>query len=264
MRSTKVKVGGRLGATVAVLVLGSVVQAAPTAQQKCDRKRFDAAANYVSCQQKAVGKEMSGGFRSTQDFGVASLKCTSKLAAKWESFRRSVALSGTVCAGERWMDNGSTVTDLLTGFEWEKKTTDPGTGPNPADIHDVDNTETWSSGGAAATGSIFTSFVPGLNSAGFAGQSDWRLPDYAELMSIMTVESTKTSPVCANPPCIPPVFGPTAMVPPTYLGGYWVSTTPLFSSSLAYWVDFRDGPVHSLVIMPKYVGQSVRAVRGGW
>ncbi len=48
---------------------------------------------------------------------------------------------GTSCAAARFEDNGdSTVTDHLTRLVWEKKATVAGSGTDPSDRHDVDNT----------------------------------------------------------------------------------------------------------------------------
>lgn len=264
MKSTRRSRIANAAILAATLLLWDAAEAAQTPDQKCARKRFDAAANYMACQQKVIGKLSSGAFRGNLDFGAASLNCTIRLDAKWDGFQKALALAGTVCVGDRWVDNGPTVTDLLTGFEWEKKTTDPGSGTNPSDLHDVDNVETWSQTGSEASGTIFTSFIPGLNSAGFAGQSDWRLPGYSELMSILTPDLPKEYPICASPPCIPSVFGPTAMVPPTYIGGYWVATTTFPGAGTASFVDFQGGPRFFTPSYPKTAPQSVRAVRGGW
>ena len=109
--------------------------------------------------------------------------------------------SGTICDNERYDPSVlGTVTDRLTGLQWEQKTDD-------ASIHDTDDRYTWTAGTTAADGTAFTSFVATLNSGGcFAGQCDWRLPTRGELQTIL-MEGYP----CSAYPCIDQAtFGPTA------------------------------------------------------
>ena len=55
----------------------------------------------------------------------------------------STTLGSTSSCSMQWCDRGTTVYDTATGLEWEKKTTQIGSGVNPADLHDVDNTYAW-------------------------------------------------------------------------------------------------------------------------
>jgi hypothetical protein len=58
----------------------------------------------------------------------------------------STTLATSNCSGT-WCDQGDgTVIDSATGLQWEKKTTEVGSGVNPADLHDVDNTYSWAGG----------------------------------------------------------------------------------------------------------------------
>jgi hypothetical protein len=120
--------------------------------------------------------------------------CEQKVLARFFARRRlaqvvggSVEVSGQVHGGvwprlqakaparlamaTRFTDNGTTVTDNLTGLQWEKKTDD-------STVHDKDDRYSWSAGFAAADGTAFTTFLPVLNGgACFAGQCDWRFAD---------------------------------------------------------------------------------------
>jgi hypothetical protein len=131
----------------------------------------------------------------------------------------STTLATSNCSGT-WCDQGDgTILDTATGLQWEKKTTQVGSGVNPADLHDVDNTYAWSgtcnpnsycqptqattdtcnantlpqdqSYGCqqcaasetctVGTGAITTvwDWLNQLNASNFAGHNDWRLPSEA-------------------------------------------------------------------------------------
>lgn len=62
------------------------------------------------------------------------------------------------------------VRDRKTGLTWEAKTSD-------GSVHDADNQYTWNEAREV--------FLAGLNSAAFGGYTDWRLPNDAEISSIM-------------------------------------------------------------------------------
>jgi len=170
--------------------------------------------------------------------------------------------------------DGLTVTDTETGLLWERKTTD-------GSVHDVGNTYTWSSTGAAADGTAYTVFLQDLNTgAGFAGHTDWRLPVISELQSILVgsgvTASANVDPVdpamgtnptgqattCVSAPCIDPRFaafgGPTASSP----SGYWsASSRPGLVNNLNAWrAWFNDG---SVGYNAKIFDSSIRAVRAG-
>jgi Protein of unknown function (DUF1566) len=119
-------------------------------------------------------------------------------------------------ATPRFVDNGDgTITDRQTCLVWEKK-------DNSGSIHDLFKYYPWSTyagdmcsvAGCPRNGTAFTVFIAGLNSAGFAGHHDWRLPtsggccgyptgEDAELESLLdfTVPNCNTDPDF-DTPCI--------------------------------------------------------------
>ena len=80
----------------------------------------------------------------------------------------------------------------------------------------MDNYYSWSAGGTAADGDAFTNFIDDLNSTGFAGQHDWRLPTLFELQTIVATDAVP----CGTAPCVAdPLFSPTQS------HNYWSSST---------------------------------------
>jgi uncharacterized protein DUF1566 len=151
-----------------------------------------------------------------------------------------------------YTDNGDgTITDNQTGLIWEKKSDD-------GSIHDKDNTYTWDD--------AFGVFIAGLNTATFAGQSDWRLPNRFELESLLDLGQENPSIGSAfntncglnssgNPACAVVSCSCTAPL------AYWSSTTSVATPSFAWSVFFFLGGVNfddKATTM-----NSVRAVRGG-
>jgi hypothetical protein len=152
-------------------------------------------------------------------------------------FRAGVALSYT--------DNGDgTITDNNTGLMWEKKS-------NDGSIHDKGTEYTWSE--------AFTVFIAALNAAGFAGYTDWRLPNVRELQTIANYEYAA--------PSVSPTFNTGCVASCTVLtcsctgpASYWSSTTSAHNRAAWWYVGFFiggagvDGPSQK---------DRVRAVRGG-
>jgi len=142
------------------------------------------------------------------------------------------------------------VRDNVTGLIWEVKTDD-------GSIHDKGNMYTWcdtdpdSNGGNVGTcgDEIDTEdFVTALNAENYGGFSDWRLPSYQELLSI--VNSGRHDPAVDE--TYFPQTAATASV-------YWSSTASAGYPSKAWHVSFSEG--HSYRIGKSSSGY-VRAVRG--
>jgi hypothetical protein len=145
----------------------------------------------------------------------------------------------------RYIDNGDgTITDASTGLMWEKKSAD-------GSLHDQGNVYSWSD--------AFAVFITGLNSARFAGHSDWRLPNVNELQSIVNY-GTSSSAVDAvfNTSCAASCTVTTCSC--TQSSYYWSSTTYQYYPPYAWSVGFSDGGVYYSV---KSLTGYVRAVRGG-
>lgn len=206
----------------------------------CIAARYSASGRYAGCEARAIAR---GGVQS------ALSKCRQNYAATWPKLQAKYP--GTSCALARFVDNGSTITDNLTQLVWEKKTTAVGSGENPSDRDDVDNRYSWSATSTNADGTAFTDFLDNLNSAGFAGQHDWRLPTIVELQTILATDAVP----CLSSPCIAdPVFLPTQS------SSYWSSTTGQGGPTGAWDGDYSTGYTD---VTGKTNSLYVRAVRGG-
>jgi hypothetical protein len=141
------------------------------------------------------------------------------------------------------------VVDFLTGLEWVK-TDDTG------GITDQDRTFTWSASGTAPDGTAFTEYLATLNSMGFAGHHDWRLPTGASIASSGALHAAELESIvdCSHTPCIDPAFGPTTGTL------YWTSATVPEIPTAAASVHFGNGAAS---FDGKNLALAVRAVRGG-
>jgi hypothetical protein len=237
-----------MGACV-VLLWAVTAPAAMTDEQKCLSGVIAAKGKYEQCVQKWLAKGLRVVFLDPAKLP----KCWIKYNKAWAKLQ-GLGTHPPCTAASRYTDNGDgTVTDNLTGLVWEKKTNLDGV-PNGGDLHDADNTYTWSTGSPyAEDGTAFTTFLSGLNTgAGFAGSKGWRLPTYVELLTILLPEEYP----CSTQPCIDtPTFGPTQS------DYYWSSTLNFTAAEIAWEVYFTDGIAYNAdKILPSYV----RAVRGGW
>ena len=246
MRTRHVMLLTSLLALAALLLGTSAARAAGTPEQQCQAARYKEAGKYVACQQKVMAKLYGG---TSAAFDEALAKCTAKYTGKWSKLQAKASGTGSTCDNDRFEDDGNgTVTDWLTGLQWEQKTDD-------ATIHDKDDVYSWSAGGGgflAADGDAFTIFLPALNGGGcFAGQCDWRLPTIAELQTILLAPFP-----CATSPCIDEaVFGPTAA------SFYWSATTGANYPNAAWSVNFGNGNVY--YYFNANSDGDVRAVRSG-
>jgi len=153
----------------------------------------------------------------------------------------------------RFRDNGDgTVTDESTGLVWEKKGDDGG-------LHDKDRAFAWEPG----EGSLWE-WIAAVNAegaAGFAGKSDWRVPNRKELESI--VDASRLNPAlpaafsssCA-PGCKPTICSCTAT-----LLHYWTSTSVAAAPGEFAWSMLPSSGAVQAGARKTALGH-VRAVRG--
>ena len=171
----------------------------------------------------------------------------------WDTNGNVIACSGTGQDGQiqaggalAYVDNGDgTITDLNTHLMWEKKSAD-------GSIHDQSNTYVWAD--------AFSTFIGGLNAgAGFAGHTDWRLPNVKELQSILNYENVGPAVSAAfNANCGAGCTVTTCSC--TQSSFYWSATTYAGGPGGAWWVFFSNGDVGTSGKISNFY---VRAVRSG-
>ncbi len=164
-------------------------------------------------------------------------------------------------AARSYTDNGDgTITDNSTGLMWEKKTQD-------GSIHSAWHTYSWSGASFGTTntmdGSITSTFLAELNGDGFAGHSDWRIPNRFELESLLNLQKLNPAVDSAfDTNCVASCTVTTCSCTQTAaVAGYWSSTTLGSGPFVAAWaVEFNYG---SSTWQVKLNNLAVRAVRGG-
>jgi cysteine-rich repeat protein len=176
-------------------------------------------------------------------------------ATCWNSAGTVIPCAGTGHDGEiragatlAYVDNGDgTITDSNTGLMWEKLS-DDGT------IHDWNNSYAWDD--------AFSTKVATLNGGGgFAGHSDWRMPNIKELQSIANYELLHPGPMVTAPSnagCPFPCALPPCSCTPS--NTYWPSSSSAYFPYFAWAVYFYDGNGYAYYKTYFYY---VRAVRGG-
>ena len=173
------------------------------------------------------------------------------LTACWDASGASIACGGTGQDGAlrhgallAYADNGDgTVSDANTGLTWEKLSDDGG-------IHDKDTEYTW--------GPAFA-HVAALNTAAFAGHTDWRLPNQRELESILDFANSNPAVAPAFNNACTPGCSVTACscTKPTFI---WSSSTWAYVPDEGWVTNFAYGDTYH---QTKDAGWGVRAVRGG-
>jgi hypothetical protein len=222
---------------LAGLIVSLEALAAPvpdTGQTKC----YDVAGNVIAC--PSPGQALYG---QDANYTINPMSYT-----KLDGSGNALPVSAT-----SW----TMVRDNVTGLIWEEKNSKDGA-PNYSNPHDADNTYTWydsnpaTNGGYAGTpgdGTDTEDFIHALNSAHFGGYSDWRLPTFKELDSIVNLDIPYPGPTIN-----------TAYFPNTVSSLYWSSTTNAYYTVGAWGVNFGYGYDYYGY---KYYSNYVRAVRGG-
>lgn len=174
----------------------------------------------------------------------------------WSASGQPIACAGTgqdgavqAGVGRGYVDNGyGTITDTATGLMWEKLSDD-------TSLHDKDNVYTWPN--------AFNYKIALLNFEGFAGYSDWRVPNLSELQSIVSYGAVGPAAAPAfNTGC---VQWCTVLNCSCTLGGttysFWSSTTWRPNPTSVMSIFFYSGVVERSHYSNDQL--HVRAVRGG-
>ena len=149
-----------------------------------------------------------------------------------------------------------TIADLRNKLLWEIKL--PASNPlcvdasqANRDVRCLQNVYTWTDVAVVdrttPDGTVFTEFITALNTAAFAGFTDWRLPHIKELHSLSNYAFTS--------PAIAPAFGPTQSNAP-----YWSATTNSLNEEQAMRWGSLEGTVKPEA---KDENRFARAVRTG-
>lgn len=223
-------------AAVAASLLWAGTAHGLTDEEACIAGRIKAKGAYVSCVSKFFAKRPA----ATQiggDDHAKLMACVTKYGAAWDKLK-GLADSPTCGGLDRFVDNGTTVTDRLTLLTWEKKSGDTDLNPNPADVHDPDN----GYGITFATdedGAAFSIFLAELNAfPGLGSARGWRLPTLVELLSVTGQ---------------------------TVLGGAYatVSSSTTLDQNNVGQVWAVNSALGTVEVRPKWGAIPVRAVRGG-
>ena len=173
----------------------------------------------------------------------------------WDTAGTEIPCAGTGQDGDiqagatlAYLDNGDgTITDVNTGLMWEKiddNDVDP--------LHDKDTLYTWDA--------AFAVKIATLNEGGgFAGYTDWRLPNRREMESLLNLQNVNQSvSTVFNTGCVATCTVTSCSC--TKAGFYWSSSSLAPFRGAAWLVHFNQGIVDSF---SKALSYHVRAVRGG-
>jgi hypothetical protein len=258
----------------ALLLATGVASAALTPEQKCQIAKNNAAKGKYACLTSQDSKVIHGKTPNTAACETAFSKAFAKAEAAAAKAGGSCPVTGDAAAIEqrvdatqggtaqflagegRFHDNGDgTITDAETGLMWEKKSKD-------GSLHDVGNTYAWTDSGTAADGTLFTTFLAGLNAgSGFAMHTDWRIPTISELETIIDYTVIDPSvPAAFNSSCTGSCTVTTCSCTVFLAGNYWSSTSLASSPTSAWYVVFNGGGVTNT---SKVFATFVRGVRAG-
>jgi len=143
----------------------------------------------------------------------------------------------TLGSPRTFIDNGDgTITDSSTGLMWEKK-------DDASGIHDKDSLFTWSVSANNMNGTLASVFLANLNAGGgFAGHTDWRIPNRFELETLLNLGAVNPSTHFRfNQFCAPACTISTCSC--TTSGFYWTSTTASASVGDAWMISFAGAGV---------------------
>lgn len=171
---------------------------------------------------------------------------------------------------DRFVDNGDgTICDSQTGLMWEKKFGIVGPPVNcglllcETEFY-VNNIYSWTATLVSANGPLFRDFLADSNQLvtisgdgttldpSRTAYTDWRIPNVAELRTILLAPCPG-----GGTPCIDPIFGPTQATL------YWTATSELAAEYNAWFVSFDTGIVAVADKHDAYPVRAVRAVRAG-
>jgi len=152
-------------------------------------------------------------------FGALSLYADKPIATK----EKDILVKKDAIKLARWKRSGSIVTDTKLGLMWQDDSAAKNTKKNWKDAK---------------------IYCQNLSLAGF---SDWRLPTYNELLSIVDYDRYN--------PAIMPSFKNVSNN-----GYYWSSSVFVKNSKFAWYVCYKDGLTYR---HDKHADNSVRCIRGG-
>ena len=147
---------------------------------------------------------------------------------------RGQPLATTLRLTEFKDNNDGSVSHLKTGLIWQRCAVG----------------QTWNNGGCDGTGATYTQDKAVKLTSDLGGNTDWRLPTYKELLTI--VDYSQSSPATNS-----------IVFPDAPSSSFWTATDAAASSSFAWSIDFAYGTgVIDMSSLPKTSSLAARLVRG--